>query len=155
MLTLVACSSDSEPETTQTPGATPETTTTDATTTEEADATAMESTDSDLAPVEETTVSEITVTVGGADTVITPHQVYCSGEEGGIRHIIGKTNNQPPLIEATPDEFAMVKLTQEGAPYKAEKPEGITFSDTSASFDGTVLGDATVDGTLVCTVWED
>lgn len=132
-----------------------EATTSDTPTPDASDDTAMETSDSDMNAAEEPTESEITVTVGGTDTVITPDQVYCSGEKGKLRHIIGKTNNQPPLVEATPGEFAMVKLDQKSAPYKAEKPAGITFGDKSATFDATVLGDATVNGSLVCSVWEN
>ena len=173
LLTLMGCSSDSDDAATTTTAPAADVTTTEATaetTMPEPETTVSGGTDTgpndtamgpgDTTPVTvgpsvEPTRSRITVTVDGTGTDINPDKVYCSGEEGNIRHIIGKTNDQPPLVEATPGEFAMVKTQEQGAPYKAENTTGITFGDTSATFDNVTMGAATVSGDLVCTDWED
>ncbi len=172
MLTLMGCSSDNDGAATTTTAAA-DVTTTEApaeTTMPESETTVTGATDTGpndtamglgdttpvtVGPTAEPTTSKITVTVDGTDTVINPDKVYCSGTEGNIRHIIGKTKDQPPLVEATRGEFAMVKTEKQGAPYKAENPTGITFGDKSATFDDVTMGSATVSGDLVCTDWEN
>ncbi|HCG55532.1 MULTISPECIES: hypothetical protein [Brevibacterium] len=80
--------------------------------------------------------------------------MYCSGEPGNIHHIIGKTNNQPPLVKAEKSDFAMVK-TGHGKPFKANQPKGVSYTDDGVSFDETALGSAVLNGTMTCTQWED
>ena len=171
MLTLMGCSSDSDGAVTTTTAAAdvPTTEAPAATTLPESETTVAGDTDTgpndtamgpgDTTPVtvfdESTpTTSKITATVDGTDTVINPDKVHCSGTEGNIRHIIAKTNNQPPLVEATPD-FAWIKLDRSRVTYRSEEPTGMTFDDTSVTFLDVTMGDAVVNGTLVCTDWED
>src|SRR5699024_11505825 len=80
--------------------------------------------------------------VTGVQTCALPisTDVYCSGSPGNIEHIIGKVNNQIPLIKvAGNSEFAMVKLQQQGPPEKANNPSNITFGQESVTFKGTEL----------------
>lgn len=99
--------------------------------------------------------SRVTVDLGGDSTVVQPTDVYCSGQPGDIEHIIGKTDNQLPLIEVSGSHFAMVKLDQRGAPEKTENPQGISFGEDWVTFSDATVGSATLDGSMVCTAWED
>lgn len=85
---------------------------------------------------------------------IKPTDVYCSGDPGNIRHIIGKTDNELPLIKVEKSEFVLVK-TGHGRPYKAKEPNGIDYGDNSVSFDETEVGSAVLNGSMTCTEWED
>src|SRR5699024_9732035 len=105
-------------------------------------------------PADESEDSKLTVTTGGRTVTIRPTDVYCSGEPGNLHHIIGKTNNELPLVKAEGSDFVMVKIGQ-GKPYKANQPSGVDFGDESVTFDGTEVGSATLDGTMTCTDWED
>ncbi|PRZ36574.1 lipoprotein antigen [Antricoccus suffuscus] len=97
--------------------------------------------------------SALTLTVNGQQTELMPTDVYCSGTPGDIQHIIGKTNNQLPLVEAEKSNFAMVKIGQ-GAPHKTQQPDGISYGADSVTFVNVSLGSATLDGTMACTKWE-
>jgi len=100
--------------------------------------------------------SKVTVSIDGQEKVVEPTDVYCSGSPGNIEHIIGKVNNQIPLIKvAGNSEFAMVKLQQQGPPEKANNPSNITFGQEWVTFKDTELGSATLNGSMVCTQWED
>ena len=105
-------------------------------------------------PADETEDSKLTLDTGGKTVTIEPTDVYCSGEPGSLRHIIGKTNNELPLVKAEGSDFVMVKIGQ-GKPYKTDQPSGVDFGDESVTFDGTEVGSATLDGTMTCTDWED
>lgn len=96
----------------------------------------------------------LTLRVSGDETTIEPTDVYCSGSEGNIHHIIGKTNDGLPLVKAEDTHFAMVKTSHQ-RPYKAESPSGIDYGKDRVTFDDTSLGSATLNGTMVCTEWED
>lgn len=93
---------------------------------------------------------KLTLTVDSEKTTISPTDVYCSGEPGDIHHIIGKTNNRPPLVKAEKSDFAMVK-TGHGKPFKANQPKGVSYTDDGVSFDETALGSAVLNGTMTCT----
>ena len=95
----------------------------------------------------------LVLTVDGTTTDIAPTDVYCTRSGDTLRHMIGKTSNRPPLVETDGTDFVMVKLG-DGAPYKAQRPTGITFTTDSVTFSKVVLGDATLDGTMVCTAFE-
>ncbi|HLS65056.1 MAG TPA: hypothetical protein VK060_16855 [Ruania sp.] len=99
--------------------------------------------------------SSVTVDLGGDTTVVEPTDVYCSGEPGDIEHIIGKTDNQLPLIEVSGSHFAMVKLDQRGAPEKTQDPQDISYGEDWVTFTDATVGSATLDGSMVCTDWED
>ena len=105
-------------------------------------------------PADETEDSKLTLDTGEKTVTIEPTDVYCSGEPGSLRHIIGKTNNELPLVKAEGSDFVMVKIGQ-GKPYKTDQPSGVDFGDESVTFDGTEVGSATLDGTMTCTDWED
>jgi len=105
-------------------------------------------------PADETEDSKLTLDTGEKTVTIEPTDVYCSGEPGNLRHIIGKTNNELPLVKAEGSDFVMVKIGQ-GKPYKTDQPGGVDFGDESVTFDGTEVGSATLDGTMTCTDWED
>jgi hypothetical protein len=105
-------------------------------------------------PADEAEDSKLTVKTGAKTITIHPTDVYCSGEPGNLRHIIGKSNNKPPLVKAEGSDFVMVKIGQ-GKPYKTDQPGGVDFGDESVTFDGTEVGSATLDGTMTCTDWED
>jgi hypothetical protein len=98
--------------------------------------------------------STLTFDTGEKTVTIEPTDVYCSGEPGSLHHIIGKTDNELPLVKAEGTDFVMVKVGQ-GRPYKANNPKGVAIGDESVTFDGTELGSATLDGTMTCTDWED
>ncbi|QZY51941.1 hypothetical protein [Leucobacter tenebrionis] len=97
---------------------------------------------------------KLVLDTGEKTVIIEPTDVYCSGEVGKLQHIIGKTNNGLPLVEAEGDRFVMVKIEQ-GRPYKANDPDGVAVGDDSVTFDRTRLGSATLEGTMTCTAWED
>ena len=100
--------------------------------------------------------NSVTVTLDGQDTVVEPTDVYCSGSTGDIEHIVGKVDNQLPLIKVEGhSDFAMVKLHQDGPPEKSNNPKNITFGKKSVKFADTTIGSATVNGTMTCTEWED
>ena len=99
--------------------------------------------------------SSVTVDLGGDTTVVEPTDVYCSGEPGDIEHIIGKTDNQLPLIEVSGSHFAMVKLDQRGTPEKTQDPQDISYGEDWVTFTDATVGSATLDGSMVCTDWED
>ena len=101
------------------------------------------------------TDSSVTVDLNGDSTVVEPTDVYCSGSPGNIEHIIGKTNNQLPLVEVSGSHFAMVKLEQRGAPERTQNPQGIDYGEDWVTFTDTSIGSATVNGAMVCTDWED
>ncbi|WP_298415719.1 hypothetical protein [Brevibacterium sp.] len=105
-------------------------------------------------PADEAEDSKLTLDTGAKTITIHPTDVYCSGEPGNLRHIIGKSNNEPPLVKAEGSDFVMVKIGQ-GKPYKTDQPGGVDFDDESVTFDGTEVGSATLDGTMTCTDWED
>src|SRR5699024_3457856 len=105
-------------------------------------------------PADETEDSKLTLDTGEKTVTIEPTDVYCSGEPGSLRHIIGKTNNELPLVKAEGSDFVMVKIGQ-GKPYKTDQPSDVDFGDESVTFDGTEVGSATLDGTMTCTDWED
>lgn len=98
--------------------------------------------------------SELTLDTGGKTVTIEPTDVYCSGKPGSLQHIIGKTDDELPLVKAEGTDFVMVKVG-EGRPYKTNSPKGVNVGDESVTFDGTELGSATLDGTMTCTDWED
>jgi len=98
--------------------------------------------------------AKLTLDTGEQTVTIEPTDVYCSGEVGALQHIIGKTNDELPLVEAEGNHFVMVKVGQ-GRPYKADDPNGVVIGDDSVTFDGTRLGSATLEGTMTCTAWED
>lgn len=100
--------------------------------------------------------SKVTVALNGQEKVVEPTDVYCSGSPGNIEHIIGKVNNQIPLIKVAGDsEFAMVKLQRQGPPEKADSPSNISFGQEWITFKDTKIGSATLNGSMVCTQWED
>src|SRR5699024_5509578 len=83
-------------------------------------------------PADETEDSKLTLDTGEKTVTIEPTDVYCSGEPGSLRHIIGKTNNELPLVKAEGSDFVMVKIGQ-GKPYKTDQPGGVDFGDESVT----------------------
>lgn len=98
--------------------------------------------------------SKLVLTLGGKQQDITPTDVYCSGKPGRIRHIIGKTNQRPPLVEANGKRFVLVKVGS-GKPFKAQSPTGVSYTKTAVTFTDVDLRGATLSGTMTCTVFED
>jgi ABC-type Fe3+-hydroxamate transport system substrate-binding protein len=113
-----------------------------------------DSTSEGLESADDSADSTLTLDTGEKTVTIEPTDVYCSGKPGKLHHIIGKTDNELPLVKAEGTDFVMVKVGQ-GRPYKANNPSGVTVDDKSVTFDGTELGSATLDGTMTCTDWED
>ncbi|WP_436326737.1 hypothetical protein [Brevibacterium sp. FAM 27836] len=111
-------------------------------------------TDEDSGSADDSEESHLKLDTGEKTITIDPTDVYCSGKPGSLRHIIGKTNNELPLVKAEGTDFVMVKVGQ-GRPFKANHPKGVDFGDESVTFDGTELGTAVLDGTMTCTDWED
>ncbi|GAA1936970.1 hypothetical protein GCM10009689_16770 [Brevibacterium antiquum] len=109
---------------------------------------------SDSKPSDAAKGSKVTLSTDSEKVAIEPTDVYCSGEPGSIRHIIGKTNNEVPLIKVEKTEFVMVK-TGHGRPYKSKGPNGIHYGENSVSFDGTEVGSAVLSGSMTCTKWQD
>lgn len=98
---------------------------------------------------------ELIVTIDGSDQTLDLTNVYCDGSPDNIENIIGKTNNQPPLLKVTGDHFAMLKLQKQGAPEKANSPSGLSYGPESVTFSDTTIGSAVVNGTMTCTDWDD
>lgn len=93
----------------------------------------------------------LTLTHDGEETSFTPEVVRCEGEPGTIRHVtLTMDGEELPLVEVTPDEFAMVKLEREGPPEKSSSTEGIAAEDGSVAFDAAEIGDVVVHGTVNC-----
>lgn len=109
---------------------------------------------SDAKPSDAAKGSTVTLSTASEKVAIEPTDVYCSGEPGSISHIIGKTNNELPLIKVEKTEFVMVK-TGHGRPYKTNGPNGIHYGENSVSFDGTEVGSAVLSGSMTCTEWEN
>lgn len=101
----------------------------------------------------QTSATALKLTIGSKTTTIKPTDVYCSGESGHIRHIIGKTNHGLPLVKAESTHFAMVK-TGHRRPYKSTNPSGIRYVKNGVVFKKTRLGPATLDGAMHCTEWD-
>lgn len=112
------------------------------------------STDEDSGSADDSEESHLKLDTGEKTITIDPTDVYCSGKPGSLRHIIGKTNNELPLVKAEGTDFVMVKVGQ-GRPFKANHPKGVDIGDESVTFDGTELGTAVLDGTMTCTDWEE
>ena len=93
--------------------------------------------------------SGVSVTINGDDVEFSPTDVYCKVGGGKLRHLIAKTDNQPPLLEVKPGEFAMFK--QQGKPEKTSSLEGMSYSTDGVVFDEAPIGNAYVNGTLECT----
>ncbi|WP_114855617.1 hypothetical protein [Brachybacterium sp. YJGR34] len=98
--------------------------------------------------------ASLTLTTSEGTTTLALTEVRCSGAPGEIRHLIGTSDDQPPLVELTPGEFVMVKLGQE-RPYRATDPGGVALGQDGVTFAGTTVGGATLDGTVTCTRWND
>lgn len=96
----------------------------------------------------------LSITIGSDAVDFAPTDVYCKVGGGELRHLIAKTNNQPPLLEVTSGEFAMLKLEQRGAPEKNSNPSRIEYHADGVVFSDATIGDATLDGALQCTETE-
>lgn len=94
------------------------------------------------------------LTTPSGTTTLALTDVHCSGQPGHLHHIIGKTNHQLPLVELTPDEFAMVKVGQ-GRPFKTTDPAGVTIDNDGVTVADAAIGGATLNGAMTCTTWED
>ena len=93
----------------------------------------------------------LTLTQDGEKSEFTPEVVRCEGEPGTIRRVtLAMDGDELPLVEVTPDEFAMVKLEREGPPEKSSSTEGIAAEDGSVAFDAAEIGDVVVHGTVNC-----
>lgn len=106
-------------------------------------------------PDTEPSTTAVTLTVDGGERVLELTEVVCSGEPGRIVHINGSTGGEPPLVEAGPDRFVMVHLGS-GEPHRSEDPSGVSYAEESVAFSDVPLsGGAQLDGTLMCTAWDD
>ena len=103
---------------------------------------------------EEESADPLTVTIGSDEVEFDPTDVYCKVGGGELRHLIAKTNNQPPLLEVTPGEFAMLKLEKKDAPEKNTSPSGIEYRTDGVVFSEATIGSATLNGLLECTETE-
>ncbi len=155
---LSACSADEEPTTApETPGETA--TTQDPASEEPADEAepTAEASPSQTAPADDPAEDPagLTVTLDGEKNTLDLTDVYCDGAPGSLEHAIGKTDNQPPLVEVAADGFVMVKVHRQGPPEKADSPAGVTIADESVTFDDAKIGGAVLSGTMTCTSWDD
>ena len=103
--------------------------------------------DADSAP------NTVTVTLDGDTEEIVFTDAYCSGPTGDIRNIIGKVNNQPPLLKVSGSNHVMLKMGNE-QPYKGQVSDGLTITDESVTFDDVSVSRAVIDGTMTCTSWD-
>ncbi len=134
----------------------PSTSTTMSTTTPEAARqSSATSTSSTSGPVEASTsaASALVFEVGGKKLNITPTEVYCAGQPGTISHIVGKTNQRPPLVEADGKRLVMVKVGND-RPFKTLSPTGVSYTRTAVSFDQVDVGGGVLTGTMTCTSFE-
>lgn len=115
---------------------------------------AAEETSNEQTPTDDPEGSTLTLDTGEKTVTIEPTAVYCSGKPGSLHHIIGKTNDELPLVKAEGTDFVMAKVGQ-GRPFTANSPTGVDIGDESVTFEGTELGSAVLDGTMTCTDWED
>ena len=116
-------------------------------------------------------ISKVRVTVDGTHTVIDPEQVEClpadlDSPDEFPEIYIAESNGQPPLIEVSRESGYAVKvmLEAQGPTYEVNESgfHAGEFTLTFGSADGdhfvlfkdTVVGDATVSGSLYCTDWE-
>ena len=95
----------------------------------------------------------VTVTLDGETEDITFTDAYCSGPSGDISNIIGKVNNQPPLLKVSGSDHVMLKMGHE-QPYTAQVSDGLTIDDDSVTFDEVSASGAVIDGTMECTSWD-
>lgn len=95
----------------------------------------------------------VNVSLDGEAEDITFTDVYCSGSSGDIQNIIGKVNNQPPLLKVSGSDHVMLKMGQE-QPCTAQVSNGLTLEDESVTFDEASVSGATIDGTMECTSWD-
>ena len=160
LLAIAGCSGESADDPQQSAAEAPGATSSDAPDGDNTDdADGADTAEPTSAPAEDTgsddnDADDLVVTVDGEETAIDPTAVYCSGSEGNIHHIIGKTDNGPPLVKAEGTHFAMVK-TGHQRPYKAQSPDGVEYHKDRVTFTDTELDSATLNGTMVCTDWED
>ena len=84
---------------------------------------------------------------------ITFTDVYCSGSSGDIQNIIGKVDNEHPLLKVSGSDRVMLKMGHE-QPYTAQVSDGLAFDDESVTFDEVSVSGAVIDGTMECTSWD-
>lgn len=107
------------------------------------------------APAEPSTpaVSKLAFMVGGKKQDVTPTEVYCSGKPGTIAHIIGKSNQRPPLVEVDQKRFVLVKVGN-GKPFTTQSAAGVSYTRTAVTFDRVDVGGGVLNGTMACTTFE-
>lgn len=105
------------------------------------------------APDTDSEPNTVDVSLDGDGEDITFTDVYCSGSSGDLQNIIGKVNNQPPLLKISGSDHVMLKMGQE-QPYTAQVSDGLTIDDESVTFDGVSVSGAVINGTMECTSWE-
>lgn len=102
------------------------------------------------APGSESDPNTVNVSLDGDTEDITFTDVYCSGPSGDIQNMIGKVNNQPPLLKVSGSDQVMLKMGQE-QPYTAQVSDGLTLDDESVTFDEVSVSGAVINGTMECT----
>lgn len=105
------------------------------------------------APDADSDPNTVNVSLNGDTEDITFTDVYCSGPSGDIQNMIGKVNNQPPLLKVSGSDHVMLKMGPE-QPYAAQVSDGITVDDDSVTFDEVSVSSAVIDGTMTCTSWD-
>lgn len=105
------------------------------------------------APETDSEPNTVNVSLDGDAEDITFTDVYCSGSSGDIQNMIGKVNNQPPLLKVSGSDHVMLKMGQE-QPYTAQVSDGLTLEDESVTFDEVSVSGAVIDGTMECTSWD-
>lgn len=108
--------------------------------------------DEDSSPAAPPATGTLAITLDGETTEFTPTIVRCEGEPGTLRHLeLREAEDEMPLIEVAPGEFAMVKLVPRGEPEKNESStDGITADEGTVTFADAAIGDAVVSGTIEC-----
>lgn len=95
----------------------------------------------------------LNVSLNGDTEEIAFTEVYCSGSSGDIQNMIGKVNNQPPLLKVSGSDRVMLKMGHE-QPYTAQVSDGLAIDDESATFDEVSVSGAVIEGTMTCTSWD-
>ena len=95
----------------------------------------------------------VNVSIDDDTEEITFTDVYCSGSSGDIQNIIGKVDNEHPLLKVSGSDRVMLKMGHE-QPYTAQASDGLTFDDESVTFEEVSVSDTVIDGTMECTSWD-
>lgn len=166
-LAVTACGGDPAPQPTATGTATAQEQTPTATATVTVTVTAEppDPDPSESGPSSSGFGEEISITTEDEELFFKPVDVRCarsesSGRHGAtdesINHLIATGEEPGSLIEVSLQEgFVLVQTDPELNVFKATHPKGMAVGSASVTFTDAELGDAVVNGSLVCASWRE